>query len=195
MSQVLGGQTRASIAAPNGLDEIRSTFGDIFAYIIADHTLDPRWQSEFLDRIALPFPMTLSWNRSQTVNAITCHKLPANAFTTVFDRIQSSGLQNKITSFGGCFSFRSQRMGTKLSTHAWGIAIDLNPETNEQGTAGNMDPGLIATFREAGFKWGGDWQGRSRDPCTSNSAPDTSRPTRGGVVRTSADAFPLHIIR
>jgi hypothetical protein len=164
MSQVLGGQTRASIVRPNGLDEIRSTFGNIFAYITADHTLDPRWKSEFLDRVTLPFPMTLSWDHSHSVNAITCHKLLASAFVGIFDRIQSSGLQSEITSFGGCFSFRPQRTGTKLSTHAWGIAIDLNPETNEQGTLGNMDPGLIATFREAGFEWGGDWQGRSRDP-------------------------------
>lgn len=164
MSQVLGEPTRVSVVPPNGLDEIRTRFGDIFAYLTADHTLDPCWQSEFLDRITLPFSMTLSWDRSQTVNAITCHKLLASVFTGVFDRIQSSGLQSKITSFGGCFSFRPQRTGTKLSTHAWGIAIDLNPETNEQGTAGNMDSGLIATFREAGFKWGGDWQGRSRDP-------------------------------
>jgi D-alanyl-D-alanine carboxypeptidase len=164
MSQVLGGQTRASIVVPNGLDEIRSTFGDIFAYITADHTLDPSWQAEFLDRLALPFPMTLSWDHSRSVSAITCHKLLANAFTTAFDRIQGSGLQRKITSFGGCFSFRPQRTGTKLSTHAWGIAIDLNPETNEQGTAGNMDLGIIATFREAGFEWGGDWEGKTRDP-------------------------------
>ena len=54
-----------SLAPPHGLDQIIATFGDIFAYIIADHTLDPRWQSEFLDRIALPFPMTLSWDHSQ----------------------------------------------------------------------------------------------------------------------------------
>ena len=164
MHQLLGEPTRVSVVPPNGLDEIRTTFGDIFAYVTADHTLDPRWRSEFLDRITLPFPMTLSWNRSQSVTAILCHRLVESAFASVFDRIQSSGLQSKITSFGGCFSFRPQRTGTKLSTHAWGIAIDLNPETNEQGTAGNMDPRLIATFREAGFKWGGDWQGRSRDP-------------------------------
>ena len=164
MPQSLGEPTRVSVVPPNGLNEIRSTFGDIFAYIGTDHTLDPHWQSEFLDRITLPFPMTLSWDRSRTVNAITCHKLLGSVFTGVFDGIQSSGLQSKITSFGGCFSFRPQRTGTKLSTHAWGIAIDLNPETNEQGTAGNMDPRLIATFREAGFKWGGDWQGRSSDP-------------------------------
>ena len=149
---------------PHGLDQIVATFGDIFAYTTADHTLDLRWQSEFLERVTLPFPMTLSWDHTHSVSAITCHKLLASTFTGVFARIQSSGLQNKITSFGGCFSFRTQRTGTKLSTHAWGIAIDLNPETNQQGTIGNMDPGLIATFRATGFEWGGDWQGRSRDP-------------------------------
>jgi hypothetical protein len=98
------------------------------------------------------------------VSTITCHKLLANVFSHVFVHIQGSGLQNKITSFGGCFSFRPQRTGTKLSTHAWGVAIDLNPQTNQQGTAGNMDTSVIAVFREAGFKWGGDWQGRTRDP-------------------------------
>ena len=153
-----------SLAPPHGLDQIIATFGDIFAYTTADHTLDPRWQSEFLNRVPLPFPITLSWDHAHSASTITCHKLLANAFTTVFDRIQSSGLQSKITSFAGCFSFRPQRTGTRLSTHAWGIAIDLNPETNEQGTDGNMDPELISIFCNAGFEWGGDWQGRSRDP-------------------------------
>jgi hypothetical protein len=164
MPQVLGEPSPVALMPPGGLDEICATFGDIFGYIAADHTLDSRWQTEFLARIVLPFPMTLCWDHSQTLSAITCHKLLATSFTGVFNRIQSSGLQSKVTSFGGCFSFRSQRTGTKLSTHAWGIAIDLNPETNAQGTAGDMDAGLISIFRDAGFKWGGDWQGRSRDP-------------------------------
>jgi hypothetical protein len=164
MSQISGEPTPVALVPPRGLDEICATFGDIFGYIAADHTLDSRWQTEFLARVMLPFPVTLSWDHSQTVRAIACHKLLANAFSGVFDRIQSSGLQTKITSFGGCFSFRSQRTGTKLSTHAWGIAIDLNPETNAQGTAGDMDQELISIFRVAGFKWGGDWEGKTRDP-------------------------------
>ncbi len=154
----------ALLACPHGLDQIRATFGDIFQYVLPDHTLDPRWQTDSLVRAALPFPLPLSWDKSRTVTQMTCHKFVAGIFTDVFGHLQSAGLQEKITSFGGCFSFRPQRTGTKLSAHSWGIAIDLNPETNAQGTAGNMDPGVVRAFRAVGFEWGGEWQGRSRDP-------------------------------
>jgi D-alanyl-D-alanine carboxypeptidase len=100
---------------------------------------------------------------------MTCHKLMASTFNDVFGHLQSAGLQEKITSFGGCFSFRPQRTGTKLSAHSWGIAIDLNPETNAQGTEGNMDPRVIKIFRDTGFEWGGDWQGKVCDPMPANS--------------------------
>jgi hypothetical protein len=152
------------VSPPHGLEEIISTFGDIFTYIGADHSLDPRWQAEQLTTIPLPFPIALSWDRSRRVERMTCHKLLQAQCEDSFRQIAASGLQAKITSFGGCFSFRPQRTGTKLSTHSWGIAIDLNPETNAQGTAGNMDPEIVAIFRSAGFSWGGDWSRAVRDP-------------------------------
>jgi D-alanyl-D-alanine carboxypeptidase len=143
---------------------IVQTFGDIFSYVREDHRLDSRWQTDFLTTIELPFPLTLSWDHSRSVQRIRCHKKLGAIFADTFTRIQSAGFQSKITSFGGCFSFRSQRTGSKLSTHAWGIAIDLNPESNAQGTAGNMDVGLASILKQAGFSWGGDWQGKVRDP-------------------------------
>jgi hypothetical protein len=58
----------------------------------------------------------------------------------------------KITSFGGCFAFRP-RTESKLSAHGWGIAIDLNPQSNPQGSRGDMDAGIIDVFLAAGFEW------------------------------------------
>jgi len=164
MPQNLGEGKSVLTVSPCGLDQILSTFGDIFQYVLPDHTPDLRWHTDFLARIALPFVLPLSWDKSRTVTQMTCHNSMAGLFTDVFGHLQTSGLQETITSFGGCFSFRSQRIGTKLSAHSWGIAIDLNPESNAQGALGNMDLGIVGIFRDAGFEWGGDWQEKSRDP-------------------------------
>lgn len=153
-----------ALQAPNGPEEIMATFGDIYEYIRADRSLDPKWQADFLTRISLPFPLKLSWDVTNSVSQMTCHKKLAEVFVEVFQRVQEQGLQEKILTFGGCFSFRPQRTGSKLSTHAWGIAIDLNPRSNAQGTEGDMDAGVVAIFRAAGFEWGGGWQGSRRDP-------------------------------
>ena len=164
MSQLPGAGSRVSLVPPRGRDQIIETFGDIFSYIRPDHTLDPKWQLDSLVTIPLPFSLPLSWDPARQVQHMTCHKLLSPVFEEVFQTISSEGLQSQLTSFGGCFSFRPERNGTRLSSHSWGIAIDLNPESNQQGTAGNMDPSVVSIFRNAGFTWGGEWQGRTRDP-------------------------------
>lgn len=154
----------APIIVPHGIEQIIATFGDIFAYLHSDYTLDPSWEREQLTSISLPFPLTLSWDRSCRVTRMRCHRQLQNVFERCFQQIASENLAPELTSFGGCFSFRPQRKGTKLSTHSWGIAIDLNPGDNKQGTAGTMDPRIVAIFCRAGFTWGGDWKGKSQDP-------------------------------
>ena len=164
MSQIIHECTAVSPPPPHGLEQIIATFGDIFDYIRADQTLDPRWQADQLATVPLRFPLTLSWDHSRRVERITCHKLIVSILDKVFESILRAGLQSSIASFGGCYSFRLQRLGTRLSAHAWGIAIDLNPESNQQGTAGYMDQKIVELFADAGFVWGGGWQGRRRDP-------------------------------
>ena len=53
MPELSEGPTPLALVPPCGLDEICATFGDIFGYIATDHTLDPRWHTEFLDRIGI----------------------------------------------------------------------------------------------------------------------------------------------
>jgi D-alanyl-D-alanine carboxypeptidase len=159
-----GGTVSAKLQPPNGIDQIVATFGNIENYIQSDGTLDPRWQIDTLDYIALPVPLMLSYDHPKTITHFRCHKLLVERLEAVFIEIKSKGLEPDLYSFGGCFSFRPQRTGSKLSAHSWGIAIDLNSESNRQGTAGDMNPGIISVFRNAGFEWGGDWPGRTRDP-------------------------------
>ena len=156
--------TPAGLQPPHGLEAIKATFGDINAYLTDDGTPDPAWQSEHMTRIPLPFPVPLSGDRSKVVTRIYCHVKWQDFIPEVFATLEREGLKDQIKTFGGCFNFRSKRTADKFSTHCWGIAIDLNPETNQQGTAGDMNEDVVEIFRRFGFKWGGDWAGKSKDP-------------------------------
>lgn len=154
----------SGLTTPHGLDEILATFGNIYKYIAADGTLKAGWESSFIERATLPFPIPLSWDLASKVTRIQCHKKLKEIFPAVFAEIASQGLRGEILTYGGCYNYRAKRTSSKLSAHCWGIAIDLNPQTNAQGTAGNMHPGVVAAFQKFGFKWGGEFQGASRDP-------------------------------
>ena len=149
----------------NGLDELLATFGDPREYVKEDGSVDLlRWESDQLRRDRLPFSIPLDWDPSKSVRTLYCHKKLIDIFLEVFTTIEREGLKDEIQRYGGCFEFRKKRGSTKLSTHSWGIAVDINPHTNAMGTPGNMHPGVVEIFREAGFKWGGDWTGRFQDP-------------------------------
>jgi hypothetical protein len=152
------------VPVPNGLNQILATFGDLRPFIQDDGTLSTNWEIEQMTRSVLPFGIPLSGNPGAIVTKIECHHLLSAVFLQVFNKIAEAGLQSKITSYGGCYAGRAKRTSTHWSAHAWGIAIDLNVATNQQGTKGDMDPGVIEVFRSFGFKWGGEFSGASIDP-------------------------------
>jgi len=154
----------ALLACPYGLDQIRATFGDIFQYVLPDHTLDLRWQTDFLVRIALPFALPLSWDKSRTVTQMTstnqwlaCSRMCSDIFKPPSCKKKSPASTDASRSVHSTPVPNCRRTRGESQ-------IDLNPETNAQGTAGNMHPAVVGAFRDAGFKWAGDWQGRARDP-------------------------------
>ena len=154
----------SGLTPPNGLPEILATFGDIYSLIRDDGSLDPRWETEYMAYTHLPFPIPLSWDLSKSVTKLYGHKKLTELLSNVFAEIERRALRTKVRTYGGCYNFRQKRTSRKLSTHSWGIAVDLNPDSNPQGSSGDMDPEVVEVFRQFGFKWGGDWSGRSKDP-------------------------------
>ena len=151
-------------APPVGLQGVLDTFGNIYSYIRDDGTVDPSWEVQTIVRVELPFAIPLDWDPTKSATGIRCHRLLAPLFTEVFRRIVADGLRSSIKTYGGCYQFRAKRNGSKPSTHSWGIAIDFNVKTNAMGTAGDMDPRLVALMEGLGFLWGGRWSGAGKDP-------------------------------
>jgi hypothetical protein len=58
--------------------------------------------------------------------------------------------------FGGCWAPRTQGSAA-LSSHAWGIAVDLNVAGNHYGAEPTMPREVIDVMAAHGFVWGGEW--------------------------------------
>ncbi|HKS72504.1 MAG TPA: M15 family metallopeptidase [Terriglobales bacterium] len=164
VTEQLVGVQSPEVVPPVGLSGVVREFGDVREFVGMDGCLNARWEAQYLAVVALPFSLMLAWDHSRIISSFRCHRRLTAIFGRVFERIVANGLASKVSSFGGCFMYRPKRTGAKLSTHSWGIAIDLNPETNGLGCAGDMDPGVVRVFRDFGFEWGGEWVSRARDP-------------------------------
>ncbi len=90
----------------------------------------------YLTIINLPYPMRLAWDLDHKVTRMSCHKDVAQDFLNVFNDLLSHYGYDQIVKlgidlFGGCFNYRRMRGGTSWSTHAFAIAIDLDPARNK----------------------------------------------------------------
>ena len=80
--------------------------------------------------------MRIAWDTKTKVNKMRCHKLLKNNFLGVFNDLLAHYGYEKIVElgidlYGGCFNYRAMRGGTEWSRHAFGIALDLDPERNQ----------------------------------------------------------------
>jgi hypothetical protein len=59
---------------------------------------------------------------------------------------------------GGCWNPNvvPGSVGT-ISRHSWGLAVDINVDTNPFGERPHQDARLVAIMRRHGFAWGGTW--------------------------------------
>jgi len=87
-------------------------------------------------RVVLPFAFKLAWDLDQLVKIISCHTLVAEPLTRIWDETarhygEKQFRELGLDLYGGCFNYRPMRGSDKLSTHAWGIAQDVDPLRNQ----------------------------------------------------------------
>lgn len=125
-------------------------------------------------RVDLPYPMIIAWDRSRTIRRFSCHEALAEPLTAIFrDALDHYGLRRiealELDVFGGCFNHRRMRGGRALSTHAYGAAVDLNPEKNRLRWGADRAQFAHPDYQAfwdivmthggvpAGYAWGKDW--------------------------------------
>lgn len=82
-----------------------------------------------------PYPLKLSWNKRRIVRRFTCHEKVAPAIERVLQKVLDHyGIEEirrlKLDMWGGALNVRKMRGGSKWSTHAWGAAVDWDPQNN-----------------------------------------------------------------
>ena len=86
--------------------------------------------------VDLAYPMKIAWDKGSIIRRFRCHAKVEGAFERIFQKTLAQYGQAEISKlgldiFGGCYNFRAMRGSTKWSMHAYGIAVDLDPENNQ----------------------------------------------------------------
>jgi len=89
---------------------------------------------------------------------IYCNKIMLGKLSDALMEIKTAGLLHMIVTWNGCFNVRKSRTSNSYSLHAWGIAIDINAESNKLGSKPTLSPEIVSIFKRNGFDWGGDWK-------------------------------------
>lgn len=150
-----------TVSCPTGLDAIKRYYGDPDPD--GDMVFDPDWIADHTTVYTLPMPLRLSWDfSSRSATRIRAHNYVGEAMLEALAEIRDYQgpewlCEQDLDLFGGCYNPRLTRGGTKLSTHSWGIAIDLNPHRGPMGQSGDMPDFIVQAFTKRGFEWGGDW--------------------------------------
>lgn len=126
-----------------------------------------RWEAMALTTINTPFHFHLAWNREIALRKIRVHKAAAHGLSNAIQEFKTKGADWLdlwgINIFGGCYGFRMNDNGRGLSPHAYGLAIDLNPERNPIGQKWDgrrcmMPKEAVEIFAKHGWSWGGDFE-------------------------------------
>lgn len=115
---------------------------------------------ENLVTFSVPYPLKLSWELHTTVSRITLNKYVKDSALEALEnvlRIYGSDIDRlNLDVYGGSYNLRKKRGGTSWSTHAWGIAVDFDPDHNQL----DWDSEKAAFSRSEYTDWWNIWYNR-----------------------------------
>lgn len=90
---------------------------------------------------------------------VTCHRLIIEPLTQALGELEDQGLGDTVdpAGYSGCYYPRPIAGLPYVSRHSWGIALDLNIESDERGRDVEFAPELVDAMSRAGFTSGADW--------------------------------------
>ena len=87
-------------------------------------------------QLDVPYKLKLAWAPSTTLKKITCNERVAKSLYTILENTLKTYGEKEIVKlrldvFGGCLNVRKMRGGSSWSQHAWGCAVDIDPDNNQ----------------------------------------------------------------
>lgn len=136
-----------------GEDEIRQVYGD---------PSQPIFKSQLV-RMQLPFPLYGDWGDNPRIEGLLMHPLVVDslheALTEILELVGAEKLrEQRWDVLGDAYSYRRKKGGNELSTHSWGIAIDLNPHLAPWLKKPDQPKVIVDAFIRRGWEWGGKWR-------------------------------------
>ena len=91
---------------------------------------------ENITKLEVPYKLKLAWAPTTTLTKISCHEKVAKSLYTIFENTLKTYGEKEISKlkldlFGGCVNVRRMRGGSSWSQHAWGCAVDIDPDNNQ----------------------------------------------------------------
>ena len=124
-------------------------------------------QNKWIIMLPIPTGMFPNWkvlNYQIPVHAIACNQDVYGPLWSALQAVKRNGLESELKTFDGCFNIRTVRGSDLVSTHSYGLAVDLNAGIEPLGSlTTHWSQGFRDCFTSSGFDWGGNFTGR-KDP-------------------------------
>jgi hypothetical protein len=113
---------------------------------------DPTWVTQHLVSARIP-----------QLGSVTCNRGVIRALRAAMTEVTDGGLGSTVHTAdfqyeGGCWNPNIvPGVAGTISRHTWGVAVDINVDTNPFGERPHQDARLVSIMRRNGFTWGGTW--------------------------------------